>query len=97
MKKRTLHERISYWIDCMMSKGPIAMSILLFAVTFAIVIVIGVVASFASDEGSVLYQIWFSLMQTLDAGNLSGVATDNIVYLILMFLAMRSYIRYFWE
>lgn len=87
MKKRSLRERISYWIDCMMSKGPIAMSILLFAVTFAIVIVIGVVASFASDEGSVLYQIWFSLMQTLDAGNLSGVATDNIFYLILMFLA----------
>ena len=87
MKKRTLRERISYWIDCMMSKGPIAMSVLLFAVTFAIVIVIGVMASFASDEGGILYQVWFSLMQTLDAGNLSGVATDNIAYLALMFLA----------
>ena len=87
MKKRSLRERISYWIDCMMSKGTIAMSILLFAVTFAIVIVIGVIASFTSDEGGVLYQVWFSLMQTLDAGNLSGVATDNIAYLILMFLA----------
>ncbi len=87
MKKRTLRERISYWIDCMMSKGPIAMSILLFAITFAIVTVIGVIASFTSDDGGVLYQVWFSLMQTLDAGNLSGVATDNIVYLILMFLA----------
>ena len=43
MKKRTLRERISYWIDCMMSKGPIAMSILLFAITAAIVIVIGVI------------------------------------------------------
>lgn len=87
MKKRTLRERISYWFDCMMSKGPIAMCILLFAITFAIVLVIGVVASFTSDEGGVLYQVWFSLMQTLDAGNLSGVATDNIAYLVLMFLA----------
>lgn len=87
MKKRTLRERISYWIDCMMSKGPIAMCVLLFAVTFAIVIVIGVIASFASDEGGIVYQVWLSLMQTLDAGNLSGVATDNIAYLVLMFLA----------
>ena len=28
MKKRSLRERISYWIDCTMSKGPIAMSCL---------------------------------------------------------------------
>lgn len=87
MKKRTLRERISYWIDCMMSKGPIAMSILLFAITAAIVIVIGVIATFASDEGGILYQLWFSLMYTLDPGNLAGVPTDNIVYLMLMFLA----------
>ena len=87
MKKRSLRERISYWVDCMMSKGPIAMCVLLFAITFAIVVVIGVIASFMSDEGGILYQVWLSLMQTLDAGNLSGVSTDNIVYLALMFLA----------
>lgn len=87
MKKRSLRERISYWIDCMMSKGPIAMSVLLFAITFAIVIVIGFIASFTSDEGGILNQVWLSLMQTLDAGNLSSVSTDNIVYLALMFLA----------
>ena len=50
MKKRTLRERISYWFDCMMSKGPIAMSILLFAITAAIVGVIGIVAYFVSDD-----------------------------------------------
>lgn len=87
MKKRTFRERISYWIDCMMSKGPIAMSILLFAITAVIVVIIGVIASFASDEGGILYQLWFSLMYTLDPGNLAGVPTDNIVYLMLMFLA----------
>lgn len=87
MKKRTLRERISYWFDCMMSKGPIAMSILLFAITAAIVGIIGIVAYFVSDDGGVLYQIWSSLMYTLDAGNLAGVPTDNVIYLILMFLA----------
>ena len=87
MKKRTLRERISYWFDCMMSKGPIAMSILLFAITAATVGVIGLVAYFVSDDGGVLYQIWNSLMYTLDAGNLAGVPTDNVLYLVLMSLA----------
>lgn len=87
MKKRTLRKRISYWIDCMMSKGPVAMCILLFAITVAIVVVIGVIASFTTDEGGIWYQTWYSLMCVLDVGNLGGTATDNIIYLILMFLA----------
>ncbi len=87
MKKRSLRERIRYWLDCMMSKGPIAMSGLLFVMTASIVILIGLIASFISDEGNVWYQMWFSLMYTLDPGNLSGVPTDNLLYLFLMFLA----------
>ena len=87
MKRRSLRERIIYRIDCMMSNGPIAMFILLLAITFSIVIIIGVLASFTSDEGGILSQVWLSLMQTLDAGNLSGVSTDNAIYLMLMFLA----------
>ena len=87
MKKRSWRERLSYWFDCMMSKGPIAMSALLFAITTAIVGVIGIVAYFISDDGGILYQLWSSLMYTLDAGNLAGVPTDNIIYLMLMFLA----------
>ena len=87
MKKRSLREHIRYWFDCMMSKGTAAMSILLFAITVVIVGVIGIVAFFVSDDGSVLYQIWSSLMYTLDGGTLAGVPTDNILYLMLMFLA----------
>lgn len=87
MKKRSLRERVRYRIDCMMSKGPIAMSALLFVITATIVIIIGFAASLASDEGGLLYQIWNSLMHTLDAGNLAGVSTDNVIYLTLMFLA----------
>ena len=87
MKKRTLRDRITYWIDCMMSKGAIAMTALLFVITTAIVAFIGITASFVSDEGGILYQLWFSLMYTLDPGNLSNVPTSNIIYLFLMFLA----------
>lgn len=87
MKKRSLRERIGYWFDRMMSRGPIAMSVLLFAVTAAIVGVIGIVAYFVSRDGGVVSQIWTSFMYTLDAGNLAGVPTDNVLYLILMTLA----------
>ena len=87
MKKRSLWKRIKYWFDCIMSKGPIAMSLLLFVVTALVVAASGVFASFVSDDGGVLYQLWSSLMYTLDAGNLAGVPTDNVFYLLLMFLA----------
>ena len=87
MKKRTLRERIGYWFDCMMSKGAIAMSLLLFAITAVAVVVIGAISCFVNDDGGLLYQIWNSLMYTLDSGNLSGAPTDNLLYLLLMCLA----------
>lgn len=87
MKKRSLWENINYWFDYMMSKGPISMSVLLFAITTATVGTIGIAAYFISDDGSILYQIWSSLMYTLDAGNLASVPTDNFFYLMLMSLA----------
>ena len=87
MKKRTLRERIGYRIDYMMSSGPIAMTKLLFAVTAAMVGIIGIAAYFVSDDGGLLNQIWCSLMYTLDPGNLADVPTENILYLLLMFLA----------
>ena len=87
MKKRTLRERIGYWFDCMMSKGAIAMSLLLFAITAVAVVIIGAISCFVNDDGGLLYQIWNSLMYTLDSGNLSGAPTDNLLYLLLMCLA----------
>lgn len=48
------------------------MSVLLFAITAATVGVIGVTAYFVSDDGGVLYQLWSSLMYTLDAAEISG-------------------------
>ena len=77
---------IGYRIDCMMSKGAVAMTVLLFAITATIVVFIGILASFIS-KGNFFHEVWNSLMYTLDAGNLAGVSTDNLIYLLLMFLA----------
>ena len=84
MKKKLTRERIGYWLDCTMSKGPIRMTLLLFGIMLTIVGIIGVVAYFVSDEGGFLYQIWMSLMHTLDAGTLAGDSTDNWLYLLCM-------------
>lgn len=84
MKKRAFRERISYRFDCVMSKGPVAMSVLLFAATALVVGLIGIIAFFVSEDGGVLYQIWISLMHTLDSGTLAGDPTDNLPYLFLM-------------
>lgn len=87
MKKRTLRDRLSYWFDCMMSKGPVAMCVLLFAITAATVGVIGLVTYFVADDGGVLYQMWNSFMHTLDSGMIAEDPTDNVLYLILMSVA----------
>lgn len=86
-KKKKLRERISYWFDRVMTKGPIAMSILLLAVTTAIVGVIGAMAHLFMEDNGILYQLWNSLMHTLDPGVLSGDQPDNVPYIVLMFLA----------
>ena len=87
MKKRTLWKRIRYWFDCTMSKGPIAMSMLLLSITLAAVGIIGLVSHFVSDGSGILSQIWKSLLHILDPGNLSEAPTGNIPYLLLMTLA----------
>lgn len=87
MKKNAFLKRLSYWFDCIMAKGPVSMTLLLFSITATIICVIGVVAFFVSGESTVLVEIWNSLQYTLDAGNLSGVPTGNLLYLLLMSLA----------
>ncbi len=87
MKKNSLYKRLKYWFDCMMSKGPIAMFMLLFTIAATLVLAIGIIAYLLSDNSSFIYQLWSSLMYTLDPGNIAGASTENIIYLLLMFLA----------
>ncbi len=90
MKKLFSKEQLRYRFDCIMSKGTVAMSILLFSVTAIIVCVIGLAAYLVAGEGSVTYQIWTSLMHTMDVGTLADTRVDNIPYIFLMFLATLS-------
>lgn len=87
MKKRFSRERVRYQFDCIMSRGPIAMTLLLAALTATAVGIIGIAAYLVSDDGGIIYQIWMSLMHTLDAGTLANNATDNVPYVLLMSLA----------
>ena len=87
MKKKISKQGLQYRFDRLLSRGPIAMTLLLFALMIVAVVIIGVIAYFVADDGGVIYQIWNSLMHTLDSGNLAGNSTDNILYLIMMILA----------
>lgn len=87
MKKRSFFEKLRYDIDCFMSRGPIAMTLLLLGATVFAVVLIGLVAWLVGGEGGLFAQIWASLMHTLDAGNLAGNETTNIPYLITMSFA----------
>lgn len=87
MKKRRLGDYLRYWFDRVMSKGPIAMSVLLLAVTAIVVAIVGVAASFAVEDKNVFELLWSSLLHTLDPGTLGDDGTDNATYVSLMFLA----------
>lgn len=84
MRKRNPRERIRYWMDSILSKGTVTMSVLLFVLMALVVVVIAVIAVHVSDEGSLAYQLWASFNHTLDAGTLAGNDTGNVPYIILM-------------
>jgi len=85
--KKDWFSRLRYRFDCLMSRGMAAMIRLLFYATMLIICLIGLLARLFSGEGSLWGHIWFSLMHTLDAGNLAGTSTENIPYLFMMAVA----------
>jgi len=85
--KRISRKKLQYRFDCLMSKGPIAMTALLGVLTLVIVVVLGVIAYCVSDDSSLGYQLWMSFNHTLDPGTLSGNVTDNVPYVVMMTLA----------
>ena len=87
MKKYGWKEKLSYSFDRILSKNPLYMILMLFSFTVACVLLLGTIAFFISEDGGWLYQLWMSLMHTLDAGNLAGNETSNVPYLIMMSLA----------
>jgi len=87
MKWKNSLKRIRYRFDCIMSRGPAAMALLLFAATLLAIAVFALAAFLVSGEGSIVYQLWMSLLHTIDPGTIAGDTTDNIPYLLLMFAA----------
>jgi len=80
-------KKIRYYFDQFLTKGTFAIVMMLSVITFAAVVLIGLLSHFLSgEETSVLETLWISLMQTLDAGNLSGVE-GSFWYVLLMMIA----------
>jgi voltage-gated potassium channel Kch len=81
--KPSAGERLRYWFDNWMSRGPIALMALLGAATVAFVVVLGTIAwvvlslirdeeNLGDDPAGPLDLIWRSLMRTLDPGTMGG-------------------------
>lgn len=90
MKKPTLKARISYQFDNIMSRGAISLIILLFLITFIVVLIVGLAAFLVDPKqtGSLADSIWSSLMHIIDSGNLaSDNLADNKFFPVLMTLA----------
>lgn len=84
-RKHSFKERFSYRFDSLMSKGAIAMILLLCLATVIVVLVIGGIAYLALG-GGIGNRIWVSLMHALDPGTLAGDGTDSVGFIVLMSL-----------
>ncbi|HAQ56683.1 MAG TPA: hypothetical protein DCR44_04725 [Acholeplasmatales bacterium] len=80
-------QKVRYIIDQFLSRGTLAIVLMLSIITFAAVLLIGILSHmFAGGDTTVFETLWTSLMQTLDPGNLSGV-DGSFWYLLLMTIA----------
>lgn len=77
-------EKASYQFDNIMSKGTIALVIMLFLVTAIVVVITGILGAFVNKDSSLGVLVWQSLMHAIDAGTIAGDDTKNIGYIILM-------------
>ena len=77
-------QKLQYRFDRFIAKGTMSLVLMLFLITLISVLVIGGIAFlFSSAESSVFHVWWIGFMQTLDAGNLSGV-DDSFSYTLMM-------------
>ncbi len=81
--KTKLSDIIRYKFDNIMSKGAIALVGILFLLT-ALVITIIALISLVLDTGSYTEHVWTSIMHVIDPGTITGAATDDLSFLILM-------------
>ena len=77
-------QKLSYQFDNVMSKGTIALVIMLFLITAAVVVITGILGALLNKDIGTGTSMWQSLMHAIDAGNLAGDDTGNIGFVILM-------------
>lgn len=91
--KPNIRERMRYWFDNWMSRGPVALMILLGIATLVFVLALGAITSFVLwlipdginriDDGDSVWDIfWGSLMRTLDPGTMG--ADEGWLFRLLM-------------
>lgn len=85
-KKKTVKERILYYIDIWLSKGTLPTIILLFAITGLLVFVIALLAVMFGGKDSLASSLWDTMNHAFDPGVLSG-DTGGKIFLFLMLLA----------
>jgi voltage-gated potassium channel Kch len=85
MKKNKpgFREKLSYQFDKLMSRGTVALVVMLFLITAVVVVVAGALASLANGLPPGV-SIWQSLMHALDTGTLAGDDTGNTALILLM-------------
>ncbi len=81
--RNKLSDIIRYKINNIMAKGTISLVGILFAVTFAIVVLAGLL-SFLTDGGTAAGNIWTSVMHVIDPGTITGDETGDFSFRILM-------------
>lgn len=86
MRKVNLKQKLSYKFDNLMSKGTISLILVLAIITILVVVLSGVVISFADPEanGNIFQAAWTSLMHAIDAGTIAGDDTSNILFIVMM-------------
>lgn len=82
--KPGIKEKFSYFFDNIMSKGTVALVILLFLITATVVVIAGILGTLLNKDLSAGNTMWQSLMHAIDAGTLAGDDTQNIGFVILM-------------
>jgi voltage-gated potassium channel Kch len=81
-------DRLRYWFDNTMSKGPIALIAWLFLVSLLVIIVLSAVVvalHLDPDKRGFMDVAWAGLMRTLDAGTMGG-DTGSWTFLLMMLL-----------
>ena len=85
MRNPSWKDKVRYWFDNLMSKGPLSLIVLLAAITFVVIAIAGIIVALLPEvEGAgVLSSMWLSLMHAIDAGTIAGDSGGFLFMLVM--------------